>query len=192
MSKALSTMLRQRRLDEPLFRNLIYVLHHDACGENVSMTARMLDCSRPKAQRLVKEVDEELPITSHWPIWMNGVLRDTLMQISSILLESSRRKYKQRGREVRAKLKGFKVLGDGIKYDDDINPEEDAHIVVLATLVSAPGMSLEFRQLCNAVGFSPRVVRAAAHRLGLIRETTGFGPEKKSTYRVPYLEDLED
>lgn len=193
-----SANLRAQGLDLKLFRRLYILFYEVACQENVAQVSRLLGISRKRATQLWDEALLKRPIELKG-VWWNDILRILLMEHSTFLLTHARATYRERGREIRSEMKDMKLLGFEDDHagshnigDEDINPEEEAHQIVLATLAGRPGLKMNLEHLALHTGLSKRIVRLAADRLGLIREVEGFGEDKRATYRIPTLEDFRD
>lgn len=169
------------QLDIDEFNKLTDLLF-EAAKENNAYCARLLGVSTITWKKWTND-----PPT--WP-WWNLVLRQAIKHLIANLVAQRRmntKKHKQRVIQALARIPQSDIMEDSIaSLAYDIRGAE----LHLRNLLARRGMFAdEIYKAGNAGGYTPRMLRTAAKKLGVVKQSEGFGEDKRSYWRLPTEED---
>ena len=171
-------------LDEEMFHTLFDILH-DGCMEgNYAATGRILDLHVNTVRKWAINAPKDR--------WANHVLKAAINFVYSTMVNSSHKKIRKRAQKVKAQLEraGLHKMTEYMEYNEANNAGAVKHL--LTTLNEADGQEMstaDLRKPANSGGYSMRALRHAAQVLQLEKETSGFGDEKVTFYRIPRSEE---
>lgn len=171
---------KPRPLDTDLFHTLFDILHDGCMENNYAATARVLGINPKTVKRWA--------ITAPSDPWLNVVLQRAITEVYYFLANSRHKKFRKRAANVRGQLhrSGLSTLTEVIEDNEANNSGAVRHLLI--SLNEAPGQELSTRDLRKPAysgGYSLRMLRQAADIMELERETTGFGEDKQTFYRLP-------
>ena len=167
-------------LDEDMFHTLFDILH-DGCMEgNYAATARILG--------LHVNTVRKWAITAPKDPWANHRLRDAINFVYGSLVNSVHKKIRKRAAKVKSQLEraGLHKMTEYLEYNEANNAGAVRHLLVTLNLAQDQEVSTkQLRKPAFSGGYSMRALRQAAEVLQLDKETTGFGDDKETWWRLP-------
>lgn len=158
--------------------NALTDLLYEALSGNVTAVTRLLGINRKTWKKWETEPPE-------WP-WWNTILRLAIKHTLTGMIgrrRSPAAKHRQHIREALARIPNSQDLIEEI--ENGAYELSAAETWLRRSLLRGPRPFDELRVESN---MSPRVLRAAAKSLGIVREQIGYGENKRSLWSLPNIE----